>query len=112
MPTPGAMRQRITIEVPDAGGSSADDFGQDAPAWSTVGTFWAEVRPLAGREAIVAKQLRPEATHTITLRSSAALAGLTSDARATYRGRVLNFLSVLVVGTDRRGIDVVAQEMP
>lgn len=40
---------------------------QAVPAYTPVGDYWARVVPLAGREAIIAQQLRADVTHMIEM---------------------------------------------
>lgn len=61
----GELRHRVTYQEAS---EASDSFGQLQPTWSDQWTAWARVRPLAGREAQVARQLRADATHAIDLR--------------------------------------------
>lgn len=40
----------------------------DISDWTTVGSFRAEIRPMSGREAILAEQFRATATHVVSTR--------------------------------------------
>jgi SPP1 family predicted phage head-tail adaptor len=62
----GALRDRVKlqqlVETPDA-------LGQPVQSWTDLGTYWANVRELAGRRAVTARQLNAEVTHAVTLRN-------------------------------------------
>ena len=62
----GKFRQRVELQKPQTP-EQFDTFGQPVPNYNTVGTYWAEIVPLQGREAIIAKQVYATATHRIRL---------------------------------------------
>lgn len=62
---PGPMRQRVTLQSLT---KSKDSYGQEIEVWANVGTYWAEVVTLSGREAVNAQQIKSEATHRVTMR--------------------------------------------
>ena len=66
-PRAGKYNRVVTLQQP-ATPETYDTFGQPVPAWTTVGTYSAAIRPLSGREAVVAKQIKAEATHMIEMR--------------------------------------------
>ena len=63
----GQHRQRLSLYSP-ATTETFDTFSQPIPNPTLVGTYWGFLRPLSGREAIVAKQVKAEATHALTTR--------------------------------------------
>lgn len=63
----GKFRQRFELQKPETP-ETFDSFGQPVPNYNSVGTFWGELIPLKGREAIIAKQVYAEATHTVNMR--------------------------------------------
>jgi SPP1 family predicted phage head-tail adaptor len=87
----GGMRHRVTLQVMS---EAQDSVGQPIQSWADVGTFWANVREMSGREAVTARQLNAELTHAVTMRG----VGATIKA-ATHRlvasGRVLGIESVI-----------------
>lgn len=89
----GRLRHRVTVQSR----SLVDDsFGQPQPTWTAVGTYWAEVKPLRGREAEQARQVRAETTHKVTLRVPTTI---TPEHRLLFEStRVLNILEVIDVG--------------
>jgi head-tail adaptor len=63
----GKLDQVFTLQKPTTP-ETFDSFGQPVPNYTTVGTFWGELIPLRGREAVIAKQVYAEATHTVNMR--------------------------------------------
>jgi SPP1 family predicted phage head-tail adaptor len=61
----GRFRQRVALQSLT---ETPDSFGQPIQSWTTVGTYWAWVRPLQGRELMHAKQIVAEATHAVSMR--------------------------------------------
>lgn len=95
----GKLRHRVNI-VRET--HSPDGFGELIPSGETiVSTQWAEVKPLQGRELEIARQLRAETTHRITLRRGSEI--LPSD-RITFKDRRFEILEV--IDTEERGIEI------
>lgn len=63
----GQLDQRVTLLAP-ADVADVDTYGHPQGEPASLGTFWAGVRGLAGREAEQARQVRAEATHAVTMR--------------------------------------------
>jgi head-tail adaptor len=80
MPRPiksGSYRQRVTLyDVPE---SNTDTWGQPSQEPTSIGTFWAEVRPLKGDEMLNVRQVWPTATHKVKMRWLASSLPATSD---------------------------------
>lgn len=73
----GRHRQRVTLlDIPE---STTDSFGQPSQAQTTIGTFWADVRPLRGNEMLNARQIWPTATHVVTMRWLGSVIKVTPD---------------------------------
>lgn len=68
--------------------SDTDELGGVIESWQTIGTVWANVRYLKGRELVEAKQLSGEAQAVFTIRYSSDVAGLCASDRITLRGQV------------------------
>lgn len=93
----GKLRHRITIERP---ADSPDEFGEMRAAYSALGTYWAEVRGLSGKETEVASQLRVDATSRVTLRGGI---DIRPSDRIVFGSRILNV--VWTQDIDSRGIE-------
>ena len=101
----GDLRHRVTYQEPV---ETLDAYRQPVVTWQAVGTYWAEVRPLAGRELEVARQLRADVTHAVAMRRVGAIG---PKGRLLFRGRTLNIVSVLDVGERRRELKLVCAEV-
>lgn len=101
------LRRRVQLQsnVPAATG-----YGQRQPNWQTVGTYWAQVRPLSGRELENARQIKAEVTHRITLRYQGPAAPLNPTQRFLLEGRVFNIVSVVNVDERNRQYDCLCTE--
>lgn len=62
----GRLRDRVTVQLVDP--SAVDALGQPVDSPTDLGTFWANVRELQGREAVAARQVKATLTHGVTLR--------------------------------------------
>jgi SPP1 family predicted phage head-tail adaptor len=93
----GQLRHRVTIERPTL---AADEFGEMRPTYSSVGTYWAEVRGLSGKESEIASQLRVDATSRVRLRGKI---DIRASDRVLFGARVLNV--VWIMDEDSRGIE-------
>lgn len=61
----GALRHRVTVEVPVA---TPDGEGGETIVWTPLATIWAEIRPRAAREAVNAHQTEVRTTHIVRVR--------------------------------------------
>jgi SPP1 family predicted phage head-tail adaptor len=76
--------QRQTITVTNSGGLSV--------AWTTVNSYWAQIKPMSGSEVFKSEQLQSRVTHKILIRYQADFANTKDFAayKITYEGRVFN----------------------
>jgi SPP1 family predicted phage head-tail adaptor len=93
----GRLDQRVTLERLQPG--EPDDYGTTVDEWVSLGTVWAAVEPLAGREYFAAGLMLSEVTTRITLRHRA---GLTVEDRVTHDGRPYNITSVIDYRSQKR----------
>lgn len=93
----GGYRQRVTLQSRvEATSAVAGPAGDEVATWADVGTYWAEVSPLAGRELYQAQQVKAGIDYKIEMRQVGPIAPLKN--RFVYRGSmVLNPDSVLRV---------------
>jgi len=85
----GALNRRITLQARSA---TVDTYGQQVVTWTDWTTCWALIEPLEGREAMAARAINAETSHTVTMRY---LAGVTASMRVVYGTRIFNVLSVI-----------------
>lgn len=102
---PGKFRHRIVIERNNS--TTFDAAGTPIAAWATYLTVWASVEPLTGRELFQGAQVRPDATHKITIRYRS---GITTAMRAKFRSRHFHFESVLDAEERQRELTILAKE--
>jgi head-tail adaptor len=70
-PAAGALNQRVTIMRPQRTQDASGQVVDGSPV--SVGSRWASVEPVTGREADLAERLTAETTHRVTFRSNRAL---------------------------------------
>lgn len=97
----GELRHLVTIKEHkiDIGTTAYDTFGQvsvSTTAWSTAISTRAKIEQLSGDEAVVARQIYPNATHRITVDYNSTLASTGGSRRAVVFGsRYLHIGAVL-----------------
>ena len=86
----GTLDQRVSLWRLSGG---FDELGQPLPdEWTLVGTVWACVQPLRGREYIAAQAALSEITTKVTMRHRP---GVTPDLKVTHEGRDYQIQSVI-----------------
>jgi SPP1 family predicted phage head-tail adaptor len=94
------LRHQIIIE--ENTGTINDGAGNKIPAWQTMATVWAEVRPTSAYEAVIADRRGEYVTHMIKIRY---LANLKKDKhRVNYNGRI--FLIQYILNPDEKNIEL------
>lgn len=107
---PGDLRHRVEVqrEVVEPGA-----LGVDVKTWSTLGTFWARVRPLTGRELILAQQVNATLSHEVTFRNVGGIGSLsvTTQDRLKWGTHVLNIDSIVEANGYNEYYKVMCMEM-
>ncbi len=85
----GKLNRRITIQQRTEG---LDSYGQPNQSWIDVATVWANIKPIKGRELLIAQSMRSEVTHNIDIRYRT---GITAAMRVNYNGRFFNIQAVI-----------------
>jgi head-tail adaptor len=106
----GLLRNKVTLQAP-AASETFDSFSQPIQSWTTIGTFFAWIRPLMGREAVVAKQVKAEATHGITMNWLGSSVSPNPTYQILYNGRVFGIIQVINVEERNIQYDIIAQEI-
>jgi SPP1 family predicted phage head-tail adaptor len=106
----GALNQRVMFQRPLV---TKDDYGAVSQAWSDLMEVWAEVKPLSGREALIAGRLSSELTHQISVRYQALFDDphQVAQLRVVHRGRQLQIHSAINVDQTRERIILLATEI-
>lgn len=73
-------KERVTIQTRV---EAADAFGGQNVTWSNLGTYWAFVKPIGGRELFAADKLDSRVTHKILIRHLSVLKD--TDLASKYR---------------------------
>jgi len=96
----GQLDQRVTLWRLSGG---VDEWGTPLPEeLVAVGTVWARVQPLRGREYFAAQAAQSEVTTRITMRYRP---GVTPDLKVTHEGKQYEIEAVL--DTDSKGEELV-----
>lgn len=101
----GARRCRLIIQ------SIALTPTEDGATTETPTTFaavFASIRPMGGREIMIAREQQDTSTHILRFPY---VAGITAKMQGVYAGRVFNFVNVNNVGEMNREIMVSATEV-
>ena len=90
----GQLNRRITLQRQS---TAQDSYGGPVRTWTDLGTFWAEIQPLSGRELESAQRMASEISHQIVVRYQAIFADTRQVAgyRALYRSRSFNIHAAL-----------------
>lgn len=105
----GQLRHRVMLEAPPDP-EDLDGLGQPIGPWTTVGTFWAFVRPMSGHELRVAEQLRADVSHLVTMRWLGVSYAIDPTMRLLFRGRVLDIVDVIDVDERLRTLTLTCNE--
>ena len=96
----GKLDQRVTIQRLVEG---VDDYGQPINEWEDVGSYWASVEPLRGREFIAMQAAVSELQTRIRLRW---VAGIHSTMRVVHEGTLYGIGAVIHVESARRELQL------
>jgi SPP1 family predicted phage head-tail adaptor len=99
----GKYNKRLTLSYPVKAESG---FGDAVTSWSNLGTVWASIEPLKGRESMVASQLQAPQDHRICIRYHPALSSMDATWRAEYNGLVYNIVTPVNVNLANREIEL------
>lgn len=89
MLNPGRLRHRVTIQTPSI---TRDASGGEVVVWVDSAVRRAEIKPLSGREQLLAQQVNAQLTHDVTMRYDSLLA---PTARLLFGARVLYIPGVM-----------------
>lgn len=103
----GRMRFRVQV-VRDV--FTSDDLGQEVPTPTTVGTYWADISTLSGRELTNARQRVATVSHKVTMRWQGAGA-VNSNDHLVYQGRTFHVDWINNADERNRQLDVYCTEV-
>ncbi len=99
----GGLKKRVTIleQV-----HTSDGQGGFTETWQEVGTVWAAIEPISGREYYEAMQLSNDVTHRVRMRYM----DLTPHEKIKYDDRVFDIIAVIDVNMEHRELEVLCNE--
>lgn len=102
----GAMRHKLDHQR--ATRSDPDTFGESAESWSSLGSVYAELRPLTTRELAIAQQMTPIANEMIRFQW---VRDVRQGDRFVFGSRVFHAVDVSVTDETLREVRVLASEI-
>ncbi len=106
----GQLRHRVQIQYDENHGTPESDGGPQTASWVTLGTRWANVLPLSGRERFTAKQVQSDVTHKVEMHYDPTVA-TKPVYRLLYGDRVLEIDSVVNVDERNRKTLLMVKEV-
>lgn len=121
----GKFRHRITFQKPV---TAKNDYNEDVITYQGIGSVWASVQPLSGREYFAAQQAQAAVTHRVTARyhrgfveswkwlspampAAESITPVTSPRmRIVFKGRVFNVQNVIDVDERHRELQFMCVE--
>jgi len=107
MMTAGKFQHRLEIQAPVQVQDPAT--GEVTTSWQVVGTVWARIEPIRGKEAFVSEQVLADMNTRITLRWSPLAETLTNAHRGIHQNTIFNFVSIAHVRLERREVEIMAR---
>lgn len=106
LPSIGELRDEVVLEqqlrTPETGGGAT-------LVWQPLCPLWAKIRPLSGRETVIADRVVSQVSHEVWIRYRA---GTTAAMRLRAGDRVLDILAVLTEGARGQWMRCLCREQP
>lgn len=106
MRTAGKYPHRLEIQAPVQTQDPAS--GEVTTDWQTVGTVWAAIEPIRGKEAMTGEQMLATMNTRIIIRWSQLAETLTAAHRGLHQNTIFNFVSIAHVRLKRREVEIMA----
>jgi len=100
----GKLRNRITIQTYT---DSIASNGETTKTWTTFATVFAEIRPISGRELVMAGKVQGELSHVIKIRF---ISGVLSKMRITDGTRTFEIVAAVPDRTNSRDLIITANQ--
>lgn len=102
--------ERIIIQYPT---KTTDVYGGRSVTFSNVGTFWAIVTPMSGREVFAQSATQSRVTHKFTIRYQAGLKNITqiSDYKISFDNRLFSVNYIRNLARDMKNHGTEFQEI-
>ena len=101
----GKLNKRIELQSYT---EAQDGYGEADKTWSTYYTTWAAIRPLTGREALIAQQVTAETTVEIRIRYKSSV---TTGNRIKFGERYYDINSIVNPDERNREMILMCKEM-
>jgi len=88
----------------------SDGAGGLTQTWADTHTFYADIEPMKGREAIEAEQLIGKQPYKFTTRYSSEVASIDNESRIEFGTRYFNIHSVVNLNEENEFLEVIAWE--
>ena len=98
----GELDRKITIQQ---NAPTADDYGQEIAAWSTLATVWAKKTDVRGREYFAQSGERAEIAAVFKIRYRA---DIKAEMRISYAGKFYDIREIREVGGRNEGLELMA----
>ncbi len=105
--TAGLRRHLLTLEQRS---NTLDDFGEDAPTYTTLTTAFGSVEAVTSRERFDSQQVQAEVSHRITIGYAPLAATLTAADRITFGSRVFDVVTPMDKDGRQRELQILALE--
>jgi SPP1 family predicted phage head-tail adaptor len=99
----GRLDKRLEIEQPI---STQDVTGSPVVSWLAVGTMWASINPIKGRETLTGNQIISTMNVRIRIRHHPLLSNISPTWRLKYNGVIFNIVSIAHVYLGNREIEI------
>lgn len=103
----GKLDQRITITRQVL---VSDNMGGNTVTWSTIGSLWAAVAPMSGRERDMANQTESPRNYRFTVRRTAASLNILAKDRITWGSKVMNVRFIADAGNRAQYLTIEAED--
>jgi SPP1 family predicted phage head-tail adaptor len=100
----GRLRHRVTIKEKSV---TRNSMNEEVVSWTIVGTYWASVEPVRGREFVEMRQAQAEISHRIRMRYRS---GIDPTMRAYFGSREFEIVSVIHVEERGRETQLMCNE--
>ena len=90
--------------------TTSDGAGGLTQTWADTHTFFVDIEPQTGREALEAEQLIGKKPYKMTARYSSEVAGLTNETRIKFVDRYFNIHSIINLNEENEFLEIIAWE--
>lgn len=102
----GRLRHRVALS---RYAPTDDGQGGQTPAWTPLGSRWAAVEPIRGREAMIGGQMLSITDTRIILRAGGIVDTLTTRDRITHAGVVYDIVSMAEIRLIKHEVEFMAK---